>query len=147
MGLFDNLFSDEQPFANFGTGEAYVAVLQCAAACDGIVAESESRSLASGLLRMKLFRDWPAHKIQAVQDECEKILKHKGVEGLLKMATPLLPDELRVTAFANACDLILADGIVEDVERKYLELLCEHLQIDQDTAMNVAEVMIIKNRG
>ncbi len=147
MSLFDNLFSQEQPTATFGPAEAYVAVQQCAAACDGVVAESESRSLAASLYRMKLFRDWTPQRMKATQDECDKIIRRDGVAMLLSRAVNSLPDDLKITAFANACDLILADGIVEEVEKQFLDQLCEHLQIDKDIATSVAEVMIIKNRG
>jgi tellurite resistance protein len=49
--------------------------------------------------------------------------------------------------FANACDIVLADGIVEPAEKEFLETLIEILQIDPDAALNIVEVMIWKNRG
>ena len=57
------------------------------------------------------------------------------------------PPELRDCAFANACDLILADGVVEDAERTFLEHLQRVLELDSDTALSIVEVMITKNKG
>lgn len=147
MGPFDNLFSRESAGRPLDRAEAYMAVILCAAACDGHISDSESRNVATGLMRMRLFEDWTQQKLKTVYDECERIIKRDGVEALLKKASDMMPEELRVTAFANACDLILADGMVEETEKKYLELLAETLQVDPDTAVNVAEVMILKNRG
>jgi tellurite resistance protein len=58
-----------------------------------------------------------------------------------------LPEGLRQTAFANACDIVLADGVVEDEEKEFLDHLQKALELDGDTALNIVEVMIIKNKG
>ena len=66
---------------------------------------------------------------------------------LVEKCVPALPDELRETAFAHACDLVLADGVVEDEERALVEKLQKKLEIPGDQAMDIVRVMVIKNRG
>jgi hypothetical protein len=59
----------------------------------------------------------------------------------------VLPEELRDTAFANACDLLLADGGIEDEEKEFLDSLQRKLEIPGDQAISIVEVMVIKNKG
>ena len=44
-------------------------------------------------------------------------------------------------------DLVLADGVVEDAEKEFLDDLQKILNISGDQALTIVEVMIIKNRG
>jgi hypothetical protein len=54
---------------------------------------------------------------------------------------------LKTTAFANACDIVLADGVVEDDEKEFLDKLQNQLDIPSDEAVNIVQVMIVKNKG
>lgn len=74
-------------------------------------------------------------------------LKRDGARKLVERCAKFLPEGLRECAFANACDVLLADGTVDRVEREFLEFLHETLALDNDTALNIVEVMIIKNKG
>ena len=40
-----------------------------------------------------------------------------------------------------------AVGVVEDEEKEFLDHLQKVLEIDGDSALNIVEVMIIKNKG
>jgi tellurite resistance protein len=42
---------------------------------------------------------------------------------------------------------VLADGTVEDEEKEFLDHLQQALELDRDVALNIVEVMIIKNKG
>ena len=66
-------------------------------------------------------------------DTLFRLLKRDGVLGLADRCAAAVPPELRDCAFANACDLILADGVVEDAERAFLEHLQRVLELDPDT--------------
>jgi hypothetical protein len=58
----------------------------------------------------------------------------------------LTKDELQA-AFFVAVDLVLADGIIKDDEKKFLEDLQVTLQIDEATALKITEAVVIKNRA
>lgn len=75
------------------------------------------------------------------------ILKREGPEALMNRAADALPPDLKDTAFANACDLVLADGSVEDEEKAFLDNLQKKLGISGDLALTIVEVMIVKNKG
>jgi uncharacterized membrane protein YebE (DUF533 family) len=75
------------------------------------------------------------------------ILNNEGVGGLVAIAKSSLPDELRETAFVCATDIALADGVIEDNEKKLLEELQQVLGISDEIGQKILQVMMIKNRG
>lgn len=75
------------------------------------------------------------------------MIKRQGYDGFIKTAIATLPHDLYETAFAVATDLVLADGEVSEEEEDLLKFLWNHLEITDDTAMNIINVMIIKNKG
>ncbi|MFL6115082.1 MAG: tellurite resistance TerB family protein [Catenulispora sp.] len=148
MGLFDNLFGDKAADRRVLTEpEAFAGLLMAAAACDGHVDGQETADLRAALGRMKLFADLTDGRWRAMADTLLRLLKRDGVLGLADRCATTLPPDLRDCAFANACDLILADGAVEDAERAFLEHLQRVLELDPDIALNIVEVMITKNKG
>lgn len=148
MGLFDNLFGDKSADRRSLTeAEGFAGVLLAAAACDGHAGKQEVADLRAALARMKLFADLTDGRWRAISDTLFRILKRDGVLGLADRCAAVLHPELRDCVFANACDLILADGVVEDAERAFLEHLQRVLELDSDTALNIVEVMITKNKG
>jgi tellurite resistance protein len=66
---------------------------------------------------------------------------------VLEAAAKALSPELRQTAFVLAADLVLADGVVEEKEKQFLEEFQKTLQIDPELAVKTVEVMVVKNRG
>jgi tellurite resistance protein len=149
MGLFDNLFGGSQSSSSraLTPQEAFAGILIGASACDGHAAEEEIKSLFVITERMKLFDGLTSNKWNSMVDGLVKIMKKDGVEKLIAKCAEGLPDELRATAFANSCDMVLADGVVEDEEKAFLDNLQKVLEIDGDTALTIVEVMIIKNKG
>lgn len=146
MGLFDSLFGGGE-----GKGitkqEAFAGILLAAAAADGHISEEEAQGLWTAIERMKLFSNFTPDKFNKMMDTLLKILKKGGPDMLVDKCAPALPDELRETAFANACDIVLADGVVEDDEKEMMERLQHKLEISGDDAMDIVRVMVIKNRG
>jgi tellurite resistance protein len=147
MGLFDNIFNNQPADKPLGKAEAFAGILLAASACDGDIADEEARGLTTITERMRLFDDFTPQRWKSVLAGLGKALKRDGVNTLVERCARALPEELRETAFANACDVILADGIVEKEEKAFLDNLQKLLTIDGDTALTIVEVMIIKNKG
>ncbi|HML25844.1 MAG TPA: hypothetical protein PKC27_04000 [Methanomethylovorans sp.] len=59
----------------------------------------------------------------------------------------VLQADLRETAFAVAADLTLADGVLAKGEKAILTKIQESLEVPEDKAVTIIEVMLIKNRG
>jgi hypothetical protein len=146
MGLFDNVFG-EKPGRELTKPEAFAGVLLGASACDGHVSRDEARGLSSVTLRMRLFENVSPNKWDAIVDGLLKVLKREGPLKLVDRCARALPDGLKECAFANACDLVLADGTVEKEEKEFLDHLQQALGLDADSALTIVEVMITKNKG
>jgi tellurite resistance protein len=147
MGLFDNIFGGHAPNRSIGKADAFTGILLAASACDGHCADEEVQAVFTITARMKLFEGFNQNRWNTMIDGLLKILKKEGPDRLMERCAEALPDELRETAFANACDIILADGVVEEEEKEYMDRLQKALDIDGDTALTIVEVMIIKNKG
>ena len=50
-------------------------------------------------------------------------------------------------SFANACNIVLADGIAEQAERDFINRLQQLLGLDNNSATAIVQVMVIKNQG
>src|SRR6476469_4187961 len=141
--MFDNLFGGgESSSKGLSKQEAFTGILLAAAGADGHIADEEKQALITIIGRMKLYSNFKDDKYNRMFDRLFKIFnKDNGVHKLIERCVPELPDELRETAFANACDIVLADGVVEDEERVLIEKLQNELEIPGDEAMDIVRVM------
>ena len=148
MSLFDGIIDDSvsgsQPF---GPHEGFAGVLLCASACDGHIGEEEGQSLNMILSQKKLYERLTQQQFGSMMDRLVAELKRGGPEQLLEKAYPAVPPELRESAFANAVDVVLADGTVEDDEKSFIDDLQTKLEIDEKRARAIVQVMVYKNHG
>lgn len=148
MSLFDGLDEDLTPQTReFGPQEGFAGVLLCASACDGHIADEEGQSLMGILQQKKLFERLTPQQASGMMDRLMGELKRGGPEGLIKKSFPAVPPELRECAFANAVDIVLADGVVEQEEKEFIDELQGNLEIDAKRAKTIVQVMVYKNHG
>lgn len=148
MGLFDKLTSGRKASqTTLGPAEAFAAVTLIAVAADGYCTESEVRALSTTLSRMQLFRSYPTDVMRKMIERLQSMLQREGIEVLFKVAMATLPDELKETSFAVATDIVLADGEVTQEEEKLLNDLYRALEISEELAVKIIDVMLIKNKG
>ncbi len=148
MGLFDKLTAGRKlSQTTLGPAEAFAAITLIAVAADGYCTDTEVRSLSTTLSRMQLFRSYPSDVMRKMFDRLQSMLQREGVDVLFKAAMATLPDELKETAFAVATDIVLADGEVTHEEEKLLNDLYRALEISEDLAVKIIDVMLIKNKG
>jgi len=146
MGLFDSLFGGKEK-KELTKAEAFCGVLLSAVASDGHISDEEARGLTTILARMRMYDNWSSDKFNSMINRLIGMLKRMGPEEVLAACAPVLNTEMRETAFANSCDLLLADGGIEEEEKVFLDSLQKRLGISGDQALTIVEVMIIKNRG
>ena len=148
MSLFDDVIDDgsfeEQPF---GPQEGFAGVMLGASACDGHIADEEVQSLMTILHRMKLYSRVTPNQFGSMMDRLLGVLKRGGPEKLMDQAVPAVPPELRETAFANAVDIVLADGIVEPDEKEFIDKLSGQMEMEEKRAKAIIKVMVYKNKG
>ncbi|AKE63891.1 hypothetical protein MYAER_1539 [Microcystis aeruginosa NIES-2549] len=148
MSLFSGLSRvRQQSNVSLTPAEAFAAITLVAVAADGYLSEEETQALITTLSRMHLYRSYPREVIGRLFDRLCAILSRQGAQVLLNMAIDSLPHDLYETAFAVTADLILADGEVSSEEENLLNKLYKILEIPEQTAIKIIDVMIIKNKG
>jgi uncharacterized tellurite resistance protein B-like protein len=148
MGLFDKLSSiRQQSQLTLGPAESFAAIALIALTADGFAADTEVQALMTSLSRMQLFRSYPDDVIQKMFDRLMSALQRQGAEPLFNAALAALPHELRETVFAVTTDIVLADGEVTEEEEAFLSDLYQALEISEEIAGKIIDVMLIKNRG
>jgi tellurite resistance protein len=146
MGLFDDVLGGSEP-QKLTKEIAYVGILILANNSDGNVSDEESRALGTACSRMKMYRDLTGDQVGRIIDRAVGIINRKGFEEALGLFVQALPEKLHRTVFANAVDLVLADGVVEAEEKAFINDLRKALGLAGDDAQMIAQVMIYKNQG
>ncbi len=147
MGIFDALFGGLDTRTKLTPQESFAGILLAASACDGHISDDEVQQLLAALFRMKLFERVNEKQFNQVMNKLMGVLKKHGPDSLVDGCCETLPQDLHLAAFANACDIVLADGVIEEDEKSFMSDLTTKLQLDPKTAKAIAQVMVIKNKG
>ena len=147
MGFLDSLFGGMEGSTKLTPQEAFAGVLLGASACDGHIADEELNSLATALVRMKLYQRYNNRQFNDTLNKLLGYLKKHGVDSLIDNCVEHLPGQLSKTAFANACDIVMADGVIEQDEKEFINKLRSKLSLDSKLAKSIARVMVTKNKG
>ena len=96
---------------------------------------------------MRIYDNFSGPAFDKLFDKLFRILKNQGPSALVNASVESLSDDLKLTAFACAVDIALADGVLEEEEKEQINQLAEVLEIPDQTAISIIEVMIIKNKA
>jgi tellurite resistance protein len=116
----------------FSAQDALVATMVLTAAADGAMSEPETRSVArmlDGIPSLAGFDQSRFGEISAVV--VEMLGEEEGIDQTFDLIAGALPDRLRETAYALACDVAAADGAVEIEETRLLELMRHALGVER----------------
>ncbi|MEH2402411.1 MAG: tellurite resistance TerB family protein [Nostoc sp.] len=148
MGLFDAVLGTEsQAQAALNAEEAFAVIILVATASDGYLSVEQANSITSVLSRTKLFKSYPHEMMNRLFNKILGILQGDDFNTLFDAAKNSLSQDLREAAFAVATDLVLAEGIVAEEEKYFLNDLYQALGISSEIAIRIVQVILIKNRG
>jgi tellurite resistance protein len=106
----------------------YTMVLMAAA--DRDMTDSEMTSIGDMVAHLPVFRDYDRSKIASTASGCVDLLNaENGLDKVLAEIKKALPERLRETAYALACDVAAADGKVTQEEARLLDLIRFSLSI------------------
>jgi len=109
---------------------ALVYTMVLVSAADNNMPDVELQSIGDMVMHLPVFRDFDRSKLTAITSECAKLLQDKdGLEKALGAVKEALPEKLRETAYALACDVAAADGKVTQEESRLLEMIRFRLNI------------------
>ncbi|MEH2095779.1 tellurite resistance TerB family protein [Nostoc sp.] len=148
MGILDAVLGTEnQNQAALNPAEAFAVIVLMATASDGYLSVEQANSITFVLSRMKLFKSYPHEMMDRLFDKILAILQGDGFNALFDAAKDSLSQDLREAAFAVATDFVLAEGIVAEEEKNFLNDLYQALDVSSERAMQIVQVILIKNRG
>lgn len=148
MGLFDAVLgSESQTQTALNPEEAFAVIILMATASDGYLSVEQGNYITSVLSRMELFKSYPHEMMNRLFEKILGILQGDGFNALFNAAKDSLSQDLREAAFAVATDLVLAEGIVDEEDKNFLNDLCQALGVSREIAIQIVEVILIKNRG
>ncbi|MEH2424225.1 MAG: tellurite resistance TerB family protein [Nostoc sp.] len=148
MGLFDAVLGTESQIQTaLNPEEAFAVIILMATASDGYLSVEQANSITSVLSRMKLFKTYPQEMMNRLFNKILGILQGDGFNSLFNAAKHSLSQDLREAAFAVATDLVLAEGIIAEEEKNFLNDLYQALGVSNEIAIQIVQVILIKNRG
>ncbi len=110
--------------------DALIYTMVLVSAADNNMPDVELTSIGDAVLHLPVFRDFDRRNLPTATRACTELLQDgDGLDKALKAIKAALPEKLRETAYALACDVAAADGKVTQEEARLLELVRDRLQI------------------
>ncbi|MDE5720321.1 MAG: tellurite resistance TerB family protein [Paramuribaculum sp.] len=147
MGLFDKIFNAVPEEDKLTKQEAFAGIALAMAGADGSISQAEWDGIVNYIRRLRLYDNFSGPAFDKMFDKLFRILKSQGASALVASSIEGLPEDLKLTAFACAVDIALADGVLEEEEKDIINQLAESLQIPEQIAISIIEVLIIKNKA
>lgn len=112
--------------------DALIAAMILTSAVDSQISDDELREASATVELIPAFRGYDRDRIRLVSATVADLLQNEdGLETLIGMMKSALPDYLKETAYALACDVAAADGNVQLEEMRLLEMLRHGFRIDR----------------
>jgi hypothetical protein len=147
MGLFDAVLVTEiHNQTALNPTEAFAIIVLMATASDGYLSVDQENFITCVLSRMELFKSYPHETMKSLFEKILSIFQGDNFNSLFNLAKDSLSQELREAAFAVATDLILTEGILPEEEKNFLNDLYQALGVSSEIAVQIMQVILIKNR-
>lgn len=146
MSLFNKTEEKAGP-VTFTDKEGVVGLLFLVVTADGAIAPAEEELVIAASNRMKLLQSLAIPEFNALVLKVRDAIDANGRDEVFDAAVKALPEDLKPTIYAMAADIICADAALCPEEGAFLRKMQEALQIPDDFATKVLEVMRVKNCG
>lgn len=111
------------------TALIYTMVLVSAA--EGVMADAEIEALGRLVRYLPIFRNFDHDRLTEIGEDCTYLLRQDdGLDQAIELIAEALPQKLRETAYALACDIAAADGDLAEEELNLLHMLRANLNVD-----------------
>lgn len=109
---------------------ALIYTMVMVSAADREMTDAELRKIGEIVRGLPVFADYDPEDLAHTAAECADILDEpEGLEKTLALIAQALPEKLRETAYALACEIAAADSQVPEEEQRMLQLIRHRLQI------------------
>jgi tellurite resistance protein len=111
---------------------ALIFTMVLVSAAEGEMTDAEIETIGRQVRYLPVFRDFDHQRLTDVGQDCAELLRDEdGLEIACDMIAEALPQPLRETAYALACDVAAADGTLASAELEVLSLLRRRLNVDR----------------
>jgi tellurite resistance protein len=118
------------PFKALNPQDALIAVMIAVSAVDQNMTDSELASMTGIIDILPVFDNYDRDRIATVSNMVADLFEEEdGLDALIGLIEQALPDHLRETAYALACDVAAADKRVNMSELRFLEMLRHDLRV------------------
>jgi tellurite resistance protein len=121
-----------EPLPSLTPQDALVAVMVAVTASDEDIRTAELVAIERIVRHMPVFQGYDGDRIRTVaQTVFDLFAEEEGLDALFGLIRAALPERLRETAYALACDVVSADGKLPEMELRMLEEVREELAVDR----------------
>jgi tellurite resistance protein len=111
---------------------ALIYTMVLASASDSDMTDAELGMIGDIVQHLPIFNGFDANGLPDVASRCVDLLSGaNGLDHTLEVIASALPERLRETAYALACDIVAADGAASQEELRLLELLRHRFDIER----------------
>jgi tellurite resistance protein len=111
---------------------ALIFTMVLVAAAEGEMTDAELEMIGREVRYLPVFRGFDHERLTQVGRQCAELLRREdGLDVATDMLAEALPQPLRETAYALACDVAAADGALASAELDLLKLLRRRLGVDR----------------
>ena len=122
--------SDTPP--SMSAPDALIAVMIAVSASDEQMRTAELVAIQRIVNHLPVFLGYDSDRISVIAQTVFDLFEEEdGIAALFGLIRDALPERLNETAYALACDVASADGLLKEVELRMLEEVREELQIDR----------------
>ncbi len=111
--------------------QALIYTMITTSASDNTMTDSELRRIGSIVQELPAFRNFDANDlIKEAQSVSDVVSQPDGLNNVLDLIANSLPTHMRETAYVLAAEVAVADLQATPEERRFLQLLAQHLKLD-----------------
>ncbi len=115
--------------------DALIYTMVMVSAVDQDMNDEELQTIGDMIKHLPIFNDYDRNRLTETANACASLLeKEDGLDQILDLILAALPEKLRETSYALACDVAAADSHVSQEELRLLEMIRHHLDIDRLSA-------------
>lgn len=122
----------QTPLPPLSPQDALIALMIAASVSDETIRTSELVTIESLVDHLPIFGQYDVDRVAIVSRHVFDLFEQEdGLDALFGLIRDTLPDRLFETAYALCCDVIAADGRLQQAELRFLEEVRYELSIDR----------------
>ena len=133
---------------DYSPEDSLIAIMIAVSASDAAIRTSELVTIERIVNHLPVFRGYDQDRIAVVsQVVLDLFSEEDGLDALFGLIREALPDRLFETAYALACDVAAADGLIREAELRLLEEIRYELQLDRLHAAAIERAARARHMG